>query len=644
MSRASLTQRFMQRAGLVPACLLFSMLTAADVHAVVDSASAARHDSVHRPLTTLGRVADSTMTIGKQALRTIQYRSLPEIVTRATTALPRSLGGFGQQNAFSFYGEDPIAQSISVNGRRLVEPWSDQLHLEQIAPEAIERIELLHGTDAVGLGGGMSLHALNMQQIIYNTAMPITRIWYAQGGGDLVAGDVTVSQNVAPDLNATIGIRRSGANGRYDRTDFDVWNVRAAMRWTAARRTHLTLTYDLASLNTDLWGGVRDTLSTTIDETTSLPIYASLREESRRHDVQLTMGQVLSDDSSGVFTASAYVSTTDMLRQRDTTIRVGDDDNGSWQTLHGRMFGAQVRLAQRVGTARLHVGAGAERSTNDATFFAPERSGWLHQAWGHLALPIGQGFGLRAAGRVASSFGQTLLGAGIALGWRPMEGWNVDLDASIADRAPTLIEGADRRPERHMLVLGRATLSDGDRSMRVEVFYRRIGEVLRSIPQRNADGVPIGVTTTQGGERRIVGAICSASARWWNLQIDPVVRVMASAYDGADDQGVPVLSGHVTVAYVYETGVNSVRLGATMGLLSSYAPPIYVPLAWTTVGSTRMQPVVTNGLDLHLTALVGDAAVRLAWENVLGSPWSTVAGHPEIGRNVRLSLHWSFFD
>lgn len=644
MRVAATSRSSWHQAGLVPACLLFMLVNAYHGHARADSTVVPKPDSIPRPLTTLGRIGDDLFAIGKDRIRVVQYRSLPELLTRSTAALPRSLGGFGQHNALSFMGEDPSAHVYSMHGRRLMEPWSGSLHLEQISPEGLERIEVAHGTDAIGLGGGMSLHAVNLQQIVYNTATPITRIWYSQGGGELIAGDVTLSQNVASGINATIGIRRSGAIGRYDRTDFDVWNVRAGLRWTPSEHTHLLLSYDLASLNTDLWGGVRDTVQADISETTSLPVYDALRDESRRHDVQLTATQLLSDDRSSEVTGSVYMTTTDMLRQRDTTMRVNADDAGSWLTLHGRMIGAQARYLQRLGSLHVRAGASVDAVTNDASVYADEIDDMQYQAWAHAVLALSSELDLRAAGRIASMFGKVLPGGGAALRWRPVKGWRVDVDASFASRAPTASEGLELDPERHTLLLGSVNVTTEVLDLHVDLFHRTIGGSLQTTPIRDVDGRTVATITRNGGTRRILGMSAMASAKWWNLRFDPVVRVMRSDLDGTADERLPLFSGQLSVAYVYDTGVNSVRFGATIGVLAENNAPGYVPLTWSTVASDRRQPLVTNGLDLHLTALVGNASVRLAWENVIGTPWYTVSGYPEIARNVRLSVNWSFFD
>ena len=72
-------------------------------------------------------------------------------------------------------------------------------------------MEILTGTDAVGLAGSMTLSALNIQEMIHNSATPYTALWYAQGGGDVIAMDAAYSQNVARGFNITFGVRRSGA-------------------------------------------------------------------------------------------------------------------------------------------------------------------------------------------------------------------------------------------------------------------------------------------------------------------------------------------------------------------------------------------------------------------------------------------------
>ncbi|MCX6140382.1 MAG: TonB-dependent receptor, partial [Candidatus Kapabacteria bacterium] len=218
-------------------------------------------DSLPLPWIGMGRLPGSDeevdVQITKSGLRKLQYGQLAEALYRGTHWTPLSHGGFGQNDGLSVMGGLNVDLGVSINGRPLSEPWSGTYQLVQAQPAGMERIEILTGTDAVGLAPSMTLSAMNMQSMIHNSATPYTALWYHQGGGDIVAMDASFSQNVAENLNVTLGVRRSGANGRYVNTQFDIWNIRAGIRWTLSARSHLSVSYELASLNTGLWGGLR---------------------------------------------------------------------------------------------------------------------------------------------------------------------------------------------------------------------------------------------------------------------------------------------------------------------------------------------------------------------------------------------------
>ena len=202
-------------------------------------------DSLPIPLYTMGRLSahdsEANAHITKLQMRLLQYGQLAEALHKGTSWTPLSHGGFGQNDGLSVMGGMNVDLGVSINGRPLSEPWSGAYQLVQAQPAGLERVELLTGTDAVGLAPSMTLTALNMQSMIHNSATPYTSLWYHQAGGDIVAMDGTFSQNVAENFNVTLGVRRSGANGRYLNTDFDIWNIRAAIRWTMSARSHLHL-------------------------------------------------------------------------------------------------------------------------------------------------------------------------------------------------------------------------------------------------------------------------------------------------------------------------------------------------------------------------------------------------------------------
>ena len=640
-------QYMIQQAGFVPACLLCIMLCAPSIHARVDTTQAIPKDTNHRPLPALGRLAILHSQVGtditKQRVRLTEYQGLSELLVKSTAAFPRSMGGFGQHNSLTYYGEDPAAHAVSVNGRPLIDPWSQRFHYEQWSVEGLERIEILHGTDAIGLGGGMALHAVNMQQIIYNTRTPVTRLWYAQGGGEFIAGDVSLAQNVARNLNASIGIRRSGAIGRFDQTSFDVWNVRAALRWTPSARLHTALTYDLSSFNTDLWGGVRGSDYSTLTEPTATPVFAALRDLSRRHDLQLSAAFFVDEDSTTVIHGGVYGTRAALLRIRDTTTAFLSDRGGDDVNIASMQTGIHGRLEQRMGQVVLSTGGSADLVHLPVSVVADGVNDVRLQAWSHMRWQVRSDVNLRAATRLLLQQGELHIGAGITGEWVPSKTMRYAVDLSAAPRlaGPTERTTTATTPafERHLLLrlMAEHTFTTG--IVAVEGFYRRIGDPLTSAID-TASGV---IATTNTNSYDLFGCLASSRLRWKQLELSGAARLTVQS-NVTSAAAMPLLYGSVTAAYVYETTSNAVRFGCTVAALSPVTGPGYTPITWTFVGSDMRQAATSNGIDAHVTATVGNAVVRAAFENILGIPWFSVAGYPQISRNFRLSVHWSFFD
>jgi hypothetical protein len=217
-------------------------------------------------------------------------------------------------------------------------------------------------------------------------------------------------------------------------------------------------------------------------------------------------------------------------------------------------------------------------------------------------------------------------------------------DVSSAQRAPTAGEGFAVTPERHVLgtVTGRWT-GDGV-SIEGQAFYRLITDRLVTTSDRDEEQF-IRTTTTANGPTAS-GAGITAQARiedqWFELR--PIVRAFVSQTDGTDDARFPGLMAEMYAAAVYRLGSNSVRLGVRGVVVTEMASQQYVPTTATYVAPVGRQGFVNNGLDLYLTAILGNASIRASYENMLAERWYTTAVAPEIIRDIRLSVTWSFFD
>ncbi|HBB25170.1 MAG TPA: hypothetical protein DCZ59_02780, partial [Bacteroidetes bacterium] len=293
------------------------------------SAGKAASDSLLPPDRCFGMLLDTSLGIPaenltKQRLRTVQYESLADALRQLTSFVPLRNGGFGQYDALSVLGGSSQHLSMGSDGRPMLDLWSGQFHLLQQPMATLERIEFLYGSDAIGLAPTASLTMLNAQSSVFNTATPFMSMWYHQGAGDLIAASVTFSQNIAPGWNIAASVRRSGARGRYQRTDFGLWNLDLQARWTIDQRQSLLVRLGLATVSTQVWGGVDRTAGEASIEQLSRVRYddtLSLEDETRRHDATITYGRVLASDSTSQLTLQGYASAQMLHRLQGPALR-----------------------------------------------------------------------------------------------------------------------------------------------------------------------------------------------------------------------------------------------------------------------------------------------------------------------------------
>lgn len=639
MSAASSDRRFVEQVRLrVFMALLLSCVTADLLHAATDT--------LRLPNRKLGALSDSVsrpaFEIGKQTLRTIQYENLADVLRRRSPFIPMRNGGFGQYDAISVLGAGSRDLLVGIDARPLTDLWSGQTHLAQVPVSMIERAEVLYGTDAVGLSSAASLTFLNLQSVIYNTSAPYMSMWYHQGGGDLVAANVVYSQNIARGLNIAVNVRRAGARGRYQRTDYDQWNLDLQSRWTIDAKQSLLVRYGLATLNTQVWGGL-DTMAPTSVFEESRPVVFSgnrtLNDESRRNDLTATYQRNLNSDSTFILTAQGYLSrqTIHRLFGSESSLLLGD--TSLVRTTNASTTGFVARLERRYGDLRMRAGAHVQSRWIDSSSSIAGYGGTQPEGFLHLDYRLRSALTMRAAARVHAIDSQAYIGFGWGMSLR-QTGSTLKADVSLLNQEPS---PQQRRfavvPERHLLAVLEAMTDTGRVSASVTAYYRTVDDAIELV-ESPASGRLSFVNSSQ---RRVMGALGTLSAHWNHFEIVPRIRFQQSVStlrDGAEN----MLMLDCTLSYVYTTFTNSVRFGVSAAWMPASTLPRYEPLYWTFRYGAGQTPSQIDGASAFVHAVIGNASLRASYENILGNQWMTVANAPELTRVFRLSIDWSFND
>lgn len=588
------------------------------------------------------RASDTVQTITKQDRRKIQYHTLGELLIRGTAFQPLSQGGFGQFDAVSIAGGLLTDVKLARNGTSLRTVWNDAMNLSTIAPEGIDRIEVLTGSAAIGLAPTVTQTALNLQEARFDTKTFYSALWYSQGAGDAINADVTLSQNVAPGLNVNVGVRRNGAYGRYLQTDYDVWNVRLGMRYAMDPRTTLALSYHLTSHNTDLWGGIRTIYDLdALTERTTPTVFDDLRDHQRRHDVTVGSEHLLTADSAHVLSANLYLFADAMMRIRDTTLIPFTADTNKYVNYSANQIGMLIRSRHKIGNTYLRTAIGLERVQNQAAAYVEAINQIQPRVMAHLDQTLTEPLSLQMGAQLAYVGGRPIYGFGGGLTWNNNQ-LRARADVSYALRSPTLAEGMSLTPESTTLGLAELTYSTGRVRLIVQVYARNTNHLIVGTPLADSSQRIYSVVTTNGGFSQNNGATISAqySASW--IEVSSAVRGNLAM---AGQTLLPPFMVDAIVNGVYNLGSNSLRAGFKVSAVAPGTPLRFVPLTWQSVYAGEAYHSWTwNGADVFMTAAVGNASIRISYENIFAQRWYTTSVAPYITRDLRISVTWSFLN
>lgn len=623
-----------------------TMLTLMAFVLVASLRLSAASDSLTLPDRFLGRLADSSSgacaALGKQQARQVQHENMADLLRRATLWLPLRNGGFGQYDAVSILGANPGQVAVSLDGRPMNDIWSGQVQLTQIPVGSLEQTEFLYGTDAIGLSTMAASTLINAQSVIYNSSKPYMSMWYHQGAGDLVAANVVFAQNIAKGLNVSVNVRRAGARGRYQRTDFDQWNLDLQSRWTIDSCQSLLVRYGLATLNTQVWGGVdAQGAVSTFEETTPVSLLGdrALQDESRRHDMTATYRRLLNDDSTSVLSAQAYVSGQSMHRNLGSDLVRVTEDTSRVGTIGGVRSGIVLKLDESLGALRMRAGSHVAVRAVDSSSLTSAATTVEPEVFLHTVYAVSPSILLRSALRVHSVADRARLSYGLGASLLS-ESTSVKADLSVFYQSPSSLQNRYAvLPERHTLAVVEATSSLGDFSTQVVAYYRQIADAveLYSVGQSGA------ARFVNTGNRTIAGLLIRADTRIAGLDVTPRLRYQQMSSDTmTGSSSMTILD--CAVSYEYRTVANSIRFGVMGSWMPASTLASYNPLYWFFQQGAGLNPSQFDGASAFMTARVGNASLRLSYENILGNRWQTVQNAPELTRVFRLSVDWSFTD
>lgn len=476
-------------------CLLALLILAsagAIAAPMVSDSSAA--DSLVQPLpfhgavSALGRL-DVYRTFTRDAIAGLPYRTLEDVLDWRTASYTLSTGAIGDWNVPLLFGERPRDHAVRADGMPMTGAVVGIVPPAMMSPEFLEHVDLLVGSDAAILAGASSGTAYWFQQPWYNTRTPYTRVWYCQSAYDFLATDGVLSQNVARNVNATLGFRRMVTPGRYPNQWLDIWNTRALLRWNVSPVLNLSLVHRFANWGLGANGGVDPTISDDpTNERTAQVFYSKLDERLFRHDVELLATYQLSPHR--VASAGIALQLEQWNLYRTPALAIGADSSTHvlWRNdaVNAFVRWEEQLDSQLVAIAGVEAGGIAAESSDYSAAPTP-RDRFQGAGFGYLrwdASPVV----IRGGVRLLLARGALLPIAGAAVRFGD-SAFALTFDGSRTVRVPSLVEGL-LPPERAWLLMVRLETAF-DSAVRVAVtgYWRRYDNPIVAEPIARGDTI-----------------------------------------------------------------------------------------------------------------------------------------------------------
>ncbi|MFN3194846.1 MAG: TonB-dependent receptor plug domain-containing protein [Chlorobiota bacterium] len=579
---------------------------------------------------------DSSNHISKREIQEINYTTLFDILNNEGNFMPLGLGINGRYNNFFSYGDINTNPSVLFNGRSLNSNVNNKFNLEVFSPEFLENIEILKGSASAILSPVPNSTSLNLQEIKYNTKTPFTRLWYSQEGGSFIGVDGIFSQNFAEGWNFTFGFKKIDDQLNYENMSSDLWNLRAIVRYNIDSNSSISLSDNFTNNKIITSGGVNPNESVDIySAINSNQFFERIQDRNYRHDVNLTY-----TGKFGGFKIlnTAFVTTNEQIYELPDSFYPDTTFDATYDEF---IYGNRLDLEYEFSNIKIKSGGSISNSSSDSWL----RFNNLDQTHWNLYSMMDLNFSneLKVSGglNLGSQGGNSFIGFGENISYSH-ESFKLYLDHSYFTRNSNYIQLIEDEIT-NLFILG----FKNDFGFEIEGYYRNTtNPILFSLTddiyfERN----DVGNYSALGGHIKF------SSDLFDNIfsKTDELSMNILSKFNYILDnenlkEFYPLAFIQGSINYKLIVNQSELNLGARGGLLTSKSSPRFIPVSNIYTLTDITSNMQTTGLTLYTFMRLGNAVVKLDFENVLNAGYYYISFYPERGQILKLSVAWSFFD
>ncbi len=607
-----------------------------------------------KPLSQLGSITSTKILkfdeIRKSDLLFQSYSTISDLFYNYHIGSPVNLGLAGSDNSMIIDGGFPNGANIRLNNSTLNNSITNNYNLSLISIESIESIEILRGAQSAIFGQNSTSAVINIQEIIHNTQLPYTKLWYYQGIDDFLAADGIYSQNFAKNMNITLGFRSMNSPGTYVNQSIESWNLRAKLRWNLDSLSNVSLSENYSSYRIGENGGNKATEISEIsnkdvifDEIESIPIFRNLDSRLFQHNLtasylkyfDTTFNQSISSNLSFIYDDYMFQDADHLLYPTLDSIK--EYENISLTFANSSSYELKKKYLN------LKFGYEVNYSMFDSSKFYPKTDILYLAAYSYSRVNLGE---FASASGGVKYFSQDKYN-GIALGgrldFRIDTNLSIFADYSLNQKVPNLYATGLNDLEIHNLLLSGFDWKFNNMEIVSNVYWRNIHNLTLSNLKFNESDNDFTHSFWVLSDVNIIGLDITFKHKYNNINTEIFTK---SQFNDSDTLGniQPLINVGIKSFYTHSVGKSIARIGVEFEVLSSFKPVGIIPFfnSYYTVKSN--QSFSNNGINAFVEAKLGSAYLNLKFKNLLGYGYYYTSYYPMPGRYFELAIKWAFLE
>jgi hypothetical protein len=608
---------------------------------------------LYKPIKNFGTILTSTYEksnyISKKDLSYDTYYTASDILKNRHIGFPVSLGFYGMNNSAMILGELPLGLDVKYNGISQNEVELNSTNLSLLPIEAFEGMELYLGSDAVILSNNSTGAMLNFNEVINNTAVPYTKLWYSQGSSEMIAADGTFSQNFAKNFNLHLGFRSFNSPGRFSNQWINSWNLRAKVRWNLDSLTNISFSEFFNNYGIGENGGAnKNTTSNIFDEVEFNPLLNYTNSRLFKHNLQFSFEKLLDTNRNVVISSKlAFINTDKYIFDGDNVFSNPTDSltNISYTT---RNLLYNAILETNYSFLHLVLGTDLAYKSISDNILTGKESNFSASFYGLGKISILNYVDLSGGLRYINNFSRNAIAAGgkVTVNFGSNQTKNaIYLDISKSDRFPSLMQGLTLENEHHYLAIAGFERKTETTNTEILGFFRQVDLPIEFNYSLDSNQKAGNFTFSNGSNKRIYGLELNHSfLPFKNIYFEGFAKFYYTTFNNKENSFLPNFYGGFKTYYNLKQGRSEMHLGAEYAAIMGFAGYSYFPIVDNYALLAEKSSFMNNGINLFAEARLGSTYVRAKLINLLGSGYYYTPYYPELGFHFQFSVSWAFLD